>query len=312
MRNKAIEYPHPVLNEYTNDFGECDFSIAIVSHGDNGKDLEFEVQYTLNCPGMLSLVENGIAKIMLRLVCYRTSLRIMKELEIGKNTVITIPKNMVSDSIDFQGVIVATQNYDSYKLAEFNQDYFDGAIFKIRKGAVLANEPGLKIKLNSVLEKNASGIVQVTGSPSITEMKVNYATVEETDPALTNYIVITLPDAEYKNYAKLRTKKHLKNGVERFLQASIILPAVTEAISILRREEMIEAEEDEPHYRGTVWADSILHALHGLGIEELASCNRSDYELANLILGNVVGDAVSNLMQKLTDWSTIRQEDESL
>jgi hypothetical protein len=219
---------------------------------------------------------------------------------------------MVSDSIDFQGVIVATQNYDSYKLAEFNQDYFDGAIFKIRKGAVLANEPGLKIKLNSVLEKNASGIVQVTGSPSITEMKVNYATVEETDPALTNYIVITLPDAEYKNYAKLRTKKHLKNGVERFLQASIILPAVTEAISILRREEMVEAEEDEPQYRGTVWADSILHALRGLGIEELASCNRSDYELANLILGNVVGDAVSNLMQKLTDWSTIRQEDESL
>ena len=69
----------------------------------------------------------------------------------------------------------------------------------------------LKIKLNSVLEKNASGIVQVTGSPSITEMKVNYATVEETDPALTNYIVITLPDAEYKNYAKLRTKKHLKS-----------------------------------------------------------------------------------------------------
>ena len=141
---------------------------------------------------------------------------------------------------------------------------------------------------------------------------MNYATVEETDPALTNYIVITLPDAEYKNYAKLRTKKHLKNGVERFLQASIILPAVTEAISILRREEMIEADEDEPQYRGTVWADSILHALRGLGIEELASCNRSDYELANLILGNVVGDAVSNLMQKLTDWSTIRQEDESL
>jgi hypothetical protein len=107
-------------------------------------------------------------------------------------------------------------------------------------------------------------------------------------------------------------KKHLKNGVERFLQASIILPAVTEAISILRREEMIEADEDEPQYRGTVWADSILHALRGIGIEELASCNRSDYELANLILGNVVGDAISNPMQKLTDWSTIRQEDESL
>ena len=213
MRNKAIEYPHPVLTEYTNDFGECDFSIAIVSHGDNGKDLEFEVQYSLSCPGMMSLIQNGIAKIMLRLVCYRTSFRILKELEIGKNTIITVPKNMVSDSIDLQGVIVATQNYDNYKLAEFNRDYFDGVSFKIRKGAVLANEPGLKIKLNSILEKNASGIVQVTSSPSITEMKVNYATIEETDPALTNEIVITLPDTEYKNYAKIRTKKHLKKNI---------------------------------------------------------------------------------------------------
>ena len=107
-------------------------------------------------------------------------------------------------------------------------------------------------------------------------------------------------------------KKHLKNGVERFLQCSIILPAITEAISILRREELIEVDEDEPHYKGTVWADSIMQALTNLGVEELATCNRSDFELANLLLGNVVGDSISNLMQKLTDWSTIRQEDESL
>ena len=209
-------------------------------------------------------------------------------------------------------MIVATQDFDNYKLDEFNNDYFEGASFRIRKGAVIANEPGLKIKLSTILEKNVSSIVQVTGSPSVTEMKVNYASVEEEDPALTNYIVITLPDNEYKNYAKLRTKKHLKNGVERFLQSSIILPAVTEAIALLRKEELIEVDEDEPHYKGTVWADSIMQALVNLGVEELATCNRSDFELANLLLGNVVGDSISNLMQKLTDWSTIRQEDESL
>lgn len=311
MRNKAVEYPHPVLNEYTNDFGECDFAITVVSHGDAGKNLEFEIQYSLNCPGMFDLIKNGIAKVMLRLVCYRTSFRVVKELA-KETTVISIPKNMVSDSIDIEGIIVAAKDYNSYSLPEFNSDYFGGAAFEIKKGAVLANEPGIKIKLNSILEKNASGIVQITGSPSVSEMKVNYATVEETDPALTDYIVITLPDSEYKNYAKLRTKKHLKNGVERFLQAAIVLPAVTEAISNLRREELVEADDDDPHYKGTVWADSVLHALSAIGVEELASCNRSDYELANLILGNVVGDAVSNLMQKMTDWATIQQEDESL
>ena len=48
MRNKAIEYPHPVLNEYTNDFGECSFAVEIKSHGDNGKVLELELEHSLN------------------------------------------------------------------------------------------------------------------------------------------------------------------------------------------------------------------------------------------------------------------------
>lgn len=312
MRNKAIEYPHPVLNEYTNDFTDCDFSIRIVSHGDSSKNLEFEIQYSLNCPGMMQLIRNGYAKIYLRIMCHRTSYRKVEELEVDRNTIITLPKILVSDVVDFQGMIVTTKDCENYVLTEFNNDYFKGTSFRIRKGAILANEPGLKIKLNTILEKSVSGIVQITGSPSISEMSVNYASVEEEDPAISNYIVITLPDIEYKNYAKLRTKKHLKNGVERFLQSSIILPAVTEAIALLRKEEELEPVADDLHYRGTVWADSIIQALANLGVEELATCNRSDFELANLVLGNVVGDSISNLMQKLTEWSTIKQEDESL
>lgn len=312
MRNKAIEYPHPVLNEYANDFTDCNFSIEIISHGDNGKDLEFELKYSLDCPGMLQMIHDGIAKMYLRIICYRTSYRTVKEIKVEGNTLIGIPKKYVSDVIDVQAMIVATQDFDNYKLDEFNNDYFENVTFKIRKGAVIANEPGIKIKLNTILEKNVTGIVQITGSPLVSEMRVSYAAIEETDPALSNYIVITLPDKEYRTYTKLRTKKHLKNGIERFLQASIILPAVTEAISILRREELLETDEEDLHYKGTVWADSVFEALNNIGIQELATCNKSDFELANLILGNVIGDSISNLMQKLTDWSTIRQEDESL
>lgn len=312
MRNKAVEYPHPVLNEYTHDFAEYNFSIDIVSHGDNGKNLEFEIQYALDCPGILQLIRDNIAKMYLRITCYRTSYRTVEELKIDGRTIITLPKKLVTDVVDFQAMIVAAQDFDNYELDEFNKDYFEGVSFRIKKGAVIANEPGIKITLNTVLEKSVSGIVQITGSPSVSEMKVSYASVEEEDPALSNYIVITLPDAEYREYAKLRTKKHLKNGVERFLQASVILPAVTEAIALLRKEELIEVEEGEPHYKGTIWADSIMQALANLGVEELATCTRTDFELANLVLGNVVRDAISNLMQKLTEWSTIRQEDESL
>lgn len=49
-----------------------------------------------------------------------------------------------------------------------------------------------------------------------------------------------------------------------------------------------------------------------MGIEELATCNQSDFEIANKLLGDVVGDSINTLMQKMIDWSTIQQEDEAL
>ncbi len=65
-------------------------------------------------------------------------------------------------------------------------------------------------------------------------------------------------------------------------------------------------------YKGTIWADSMYAALHKLNITELADEPRSDYELANMLLANVTSDSLSNLMQKLTEWSRIREEDPSL
>lgn len=58
MRNKAIEYPHPVLNEYTNDFQECAFSIEVVSHSDNGNSLTFEIKCDLQCEGIVAVYIN--------------------------------------------------------------------------------------------------------------------------------------------------------------------------------------------------------------------------------------------------------------
>ncbi|MCQ2387286.1 MAG: hypothetical protein MJ066_02425 [Clostridia bacterium] len=312
MKNRAIEYPHPVLNEFTNDFIDCNFSIEIPSHSDTGDTIDLEVKYNLNCPGIDKLLHDGIAQIIVRVICYRTSFRIVKKLDLDSTTVISIPKKQITDVLELQSSIVVCQDFSEYYLEEFNKDYFGSMPQKIRKGDIIANEPGIKIQLNTLLEKNTSGIVQVTGSTLISEMKVSFATVNETKPELTNYIVITLPDLEYKNYAKLMKKKHLKNGIDRFLQASIILPAITEGISRLRMQEQTESDEDDPIYKGTVWADSIYDALGRIGVEDLGTCTQSDYELANKVLGNVVSDSTNNLMQKMIDWSTIRQEDEVL
>ncbi len=314
MRNKVIDYPHPVLNAYSDDFRDSEFSIEITNHSDTGNLLKFEIKCSLRCEGIIKMITDGIAKIVLRLTCFRTSYRDLFELDLNSSSTITVSKKLVTDVIDLQAMIVANYDYDTYELSEFNQSFFGAQRFNLRKGDIIAYEPGVKIKLDTVLEKNMAGIVLVAVDPEISEMKVNYATKNEENPKLSDYIVITLPETEYKNYAKLRTKKHLKNGIERFLQSSLILPAITEAISKLRMEKYIidNYEDEDILYQGTVWADSLLKALSDLGIDDLANCKDSDFELANKVLGNVESDSINNLMQKMTDWSTIKQQEDDI
>ena len=314
MRNKAIEYPHPVLNEYTRDYLNSRFAIDVLSHTDNGSEMIIELECQIDCDGLIQTIAARDAKAIIRLTCYRTSLREMYDLNPSGSTVIRIAKKNVTDSIDLQAMVVATRELNKFRLPEFNSDYFGSFEFKIRKGDVLANEPGIKIKLNTMLEKNMAGIVQVRGDLNSTDMSVHFAEITEERPDLTDYIVITLPDMDYKNYARMMTKKHLKNGVERFVQASVILPAITEAVGKLRTEETTVGDDGDTvtHYKGTVWADSIYAALVRYGISDLSQNQMSDYEIANILLGNVASDSISNLMQKLTEWSTLREEDPTL
>ena len=314
MRNKAIEYPHPVLNEYTRDYLNSRFAIDVLSHTDNGSEIIIELECQIDCGGLIQTVAAGDAKAIIRLTCYRTSLREMYDLNPSGSTVIRIAKKNVTDSIDLQAMVVATRELNKFRLPEFNADYFGSFGLKIRKGDVLANEPGIKIKLNTILEKNMAGIVQVRGDLNSTDMRVHFAEITEERPDLTDYIVITLPDMDYKNYVRMMKKKHLKNGVERFVQASVILPAITEAVGKLRTEETTVGDDGDTvtHYKGTVWADSIYAALVRYGISDLSQNQMSDYEIANILLGNVASDSISNLMQKLTEWSTLREEDPTL
>ena len=262
MRNQIVEYPHPVLTEYTSDFIDSKFSIEVTNHSDNGSELIFEVLCTLQCDSIEKLINKQLASVLLRVICFRTSFRKPYLLNLNEPTQISIPKSLVTDFIEFQAIIVINQNTTDYQLEEFNKKYFGESSFKLRKGDVLANEAGVKIKLNSVLEKNAAGVVLVRGSNTAQNMSVHFASLEDEDPDMTNYIYITLPDAEFVSYGTLMKKRMYKREIERFLQASVVLPAITEGISKIRNEQMLEPEDIEKHYIGTIWADSILDALY--------------------------------------------------
>ena len=153
MRNRAVEYPHPVLNEYTRDFIDSEFSLAVASFSDSGSTLTFDLTCNLSCEGLKQLLHSGLAKAVVRLTCYRTSYRTVFDMTRAEAS-ITIEKKNVADYIELEAIVVATKDITGYSLPEFNQDYFEGTNFKLRKGDILANEPGIKIKLDTVLEKN--------------------------------------------------------------------------------------------------------------------------------------------------------------
>ena len=141
-----------------------------------------------------------------------------------------------------------------------------------------------------------------------------YAKDNEKNDDYQNYITIVLPSNEFQIYGDLRKKRRFKASIARFLQASLIMPALVEGISKLRMEDREEAdEEDDGRYHGTIWADSICEMLRkNHGIEDLNDCQYSDYELANKLLGNVELESLNNLLKKTQEWSTIRQEDDIL
>ena len=312
MRNKTTEYPRPVLNEYLRDFVGSRFEICDPVIEENDDFLEFHISYELECPGLEELINQGLAKVLVRITCNRTMYRDVMSLLPGGTAVIKVDKHRVTESLYIQGMIVATQAFENYRLDEFNKKYFGNIPFNIRKGDVLANEPGMDIKLNTILESNAAGIVQIGVDTSITSVKVTYGSLEETDPRLTDYIVVWLPEKEYKVYSDLTNKRHLKFGVERFLHASLFLPAIVEAISLIKAEEELDEGDIEVHYLGTIWANSISNALKKNGIEDISSTTKTNVELANNILGDVMSDSLTDLMKKMNDWSKPRHEEDIL
>lgn len=314
MATKAIDFPHPVLNDYTKDFIDSSFSMNITCDREDAQYIYLKVETILQCTGLLQMVHDGDAKIFVRVTCYRTCLRTVYEVNADNITEIRIAKREVCDEISIQGYIVATSDYNIYSLAEFNQNYFANTNFKLKKGNIIASEPGYTIKLDTILEKNTSGVVSITYDANATLARVNFANIENTDTLSPGYITIVLPGDEFEKYRELKNKKYLKTGVVRFMQAAIVFPAIVEAIGKLRFEEAVEDEDDEQdiHYKGTIWADSIYNALKLKGIEDIVNSNRSDYELANMILGNIVGGAISNILYKAKQWSTASLEDDVL
>jgi len=294
MRKSEINFPHPLLSEYSKDYAaDCSFEILLGEIKDNNNIFSFPFEYTLKSPGLTEMIYNNQAVVILKVYCSYTSYREVFVFKEGSPLTIDIPKGKVSKKLEIQGFVIATSDNSAFKLAEHNKEYFNDSVIEIKKGNILAEVDTIQITIDeNELEKQFSSIIVVDCMSGIDSLDVNYNDDED------GLIHIRMPKDEYDEYFALR-KNYKIFGISRFLQASVILPALTEAIQLLKTEtKQIDMDpEFEEKYTTTIWADSILRKCDELN-RDIRDDSISAYGLANEILHYVTKDAVSDLFKK--------------
>lgn len=293
MRKSDINFPHPLLNGYNHDYKEgCLFEISIDTVNEEKDEFIIPVLYNLKCDGLNDLINSQSAKVVLRVSCSHTSYRDIINFD-SEKTDVKIPKNKVSKRIEIYPYIVASKDIVNFKLAEHDFLYFGNTIFKVNEGEILAEASMIQINLDdSELEKRLSSVIKIDSVAGIESLNVVYTDTED------DLIHIQMPVEEYTEFFNLR-ERYGRYGISRFLQSSIILPALVEGISLLRSEKyLLEIDpEHEEKYADTIWAESIFSRCEKLK-RDVYDTDLSSFGLANEILGYVAKSSISELHKK--------------
>lgn len=288
MRNKSIQFPHPLLTKDGKDILNSSIDFIFRGYDDSEEDIKVKVELNLHCLGMEKLLELGQLKALVRVTCYKTSHREALPIAINSSSEISLDKNLFAEKINLEPWIVAADNVATYKLTEFNKNYFDKVTFKLNKGNILATAEGFDIILDKGITSNMSGIVNIAKGD---KFHVHYAKNDDIDPSINGLITIYLPDKEFDCYKQLRDNKFKKCGVESYLLSSLVMPVIAEAISISQDED----------YNDTEWAKVITDALnkHNINLED--EPEESSIELANMIFDDVIGKSLWELHDKMDE-----------
>lgn len=286
MSSMKWEFPHPLLASGRDDYSVGRFSLVEGNHRTTNDSFVFSFKYDLDCPGLEEYIKNGNADVILKASSSAAKYRDQFVFLHGKNTVeVPIIKNSIVKNVEFTAIIVAHGD-EAFCLPEHNEEYYKGASFSLRRGDILAFSDTIIIPIDdSQLQKPIASIFEIREDTRKIP-KDNDATFDG------EKIVVFLSPESYKRYDLLK-KRH--PHIRRALSAIVTLPALAEAIDRMRCEEYAQ-------YEKLRWYNSIVVKLAKMGIDfssEEAE-NYSATELANMIYGNIVSDAL-NAIQTVLD-----------
>ncbi|WP_210469055.1 hypothetical protein [Sporosarcina sp. 6E9] len=303
-------YPHPVLNKFTDDFDHANakFEIQIVQRIE-GSNYNFDCEVDLFEEELEQLLREDKIKFVVKVACSSTRYRSVFEFDKAQKS-ITLPSSQIENSITFETFIVARTYISSYSSKSFDDDYED-ASFSIFPGDILAE--------GSVYDVNITKLIDpLVKLPSIFNIVFNEN--KEAQPIDVRYpdhkIIISLNKKNFNQYRRLK-QLHGQYGQLAALTSSIfITPALVVVLEALFKQlsafqhdfeaikEYIAEQEDEHR-----WFKVINAKLIDQGIDLHDPRNISDSAL--ILAQKLLGDPLSNGLEFFEEFFNAQGEEEN-
>ena len=243
-------YPYPVIVDGF-DYYKDSFFVSYVQQEMDGYNVKLTLKVELNNTKLLEMVEQGDVIYAHHIECSHTCYRKLIKTK-DKQFQCLLKDTDVNGIVQICSFLIANKDIKQYTNNSFSDDY-KGINFDIDKGCILAvgNQFDLRIEKHKDDLKNTSSIFSIVNGKDSSEGFISYDIDNQK-------IIITLPDATYKQYCCVQTNPELIP----IMHSILIIPALSYAFS-----ELVKSGDNIYEYEDYRWFRSLKKACASIGVE---------------------------------------------
>ena len=235
--------PYPILASFHDDFQGSQIAVNIDVHMTTEK-LTLKVDFKLDDPIMLDLIDANMARYAVHVECGSTSYRKVYRAK-TPHFLEEIPSEQLANDFDVSTFIVAICDFASYKSESFHPDY-SGCSFEIYRGNILAIGDCANIVISDDDDGMPPSIIKIAQGNERQEASMQINTDGD------KYIVVSLQPALYDLYLQMGEGVYSET-----VFSLILLPVLADVLS-----QMAQDQSDADKY----WFQSIEKVVEANGI----------------------------------------------
>ena len=285
MKKTNINYPHPVLSAFNEDYNNCHFDIVILNEPKiEGNTIALCLGYNLICQSLEERVSRSEIRVVVYVESvvaeYRKTFSFKPE---EKEMVMSIDKNAVNQKLEIRGFLIAEKPLSPFKLPEHNKELLGDVPFNIKPGEILAvSEHFYNIPIEAY--------DPLADRPSIFSIRQQHERPDEdvsVDFLTDQKIKIYLNNKTYEKYQRLYEAPEVRMVLASFFA----VPVLVDVLAYIKNanEDDLEAISDKK------WYSVIKSRLSALNID--LGTEHSMVKVANQVLPHVFKTSVESFTQ---------------